>query len=356
MVQPVFAGGLAMRVIVAALAALMLAAPVVAEPVTQWSDFADAVAKAGSGAESGYDAATAHDSTRVALAMFEAADAVDRRYASWLGLPVAPAGASGEVAVATAAHDALLAQYPGQKAMIEQAYLLALDKVPDGAPKSAGIAAGKAAAAAALTAGGIDKSITPAMPFWPAATPGVWQATSGNAIVPAMLTLKPWFMTSTTQLRPAPPVALNSARWVADVEEVRRMGSKTSTERSALDTVRAKFWAPYDPTPAIRAIAAQPGRSLVRNARLFAMIAMVGDDLGIVSADGKSHYAFWRPISAIRSGGGNPAIKADPAWEPLLKTPMHPEYPCGPLPDRRWFCRRVRSRRATAAGRIAVHQ
>lgn len=43
------------------------------------------------------------------------------------------------------------------------------------------------------------------------------------------------------------------------------------------------------------------------------------------------HFDFWRPITAIRNGSddGNPATEPDPAWEPLIQTPLHPEYPCG---------------------------
>ncbi len=46
--------------------------------------------------------------------------------------------------------------------------------------------------------------------------------------------------------------------------------------------------------------------------------------------DAKYHYAFWRPITAIRAGDtdGNDATVGDPAWSTLLAaTPNHPEYP-----------------------------
>jgi hypothetical protein len=68
----------------------------------------------------------------------------------------------------------------------------------------------------------------------------------------------------------------------------------------------------------------------VENARLFALFNMAGDDAGMATADAKLHYNFWRPIAAIRNGGddGNEATQADPAWEPLIATPNHPEYPC----------------------------
>ncbi len=141
--------------------------------------------------------------------------------------------------------------------------------------------------------------------------------------------MKPWLMASATEFRPGPPVALDSPRWLKDLDETRRMGAKNSRERSAADTVLARFWAQAEPTAAIRAVASQPGRSLVRNARFYAMMALAGDDMGVALTSAKLHYGFWRPIAAIRAGGGNPAVTADPTWEPLLKTPLHPEYPCG---------------------------
>src|SRR5262249_31741847 len=36
---------------------------------------------------------------------------------------------------------------------------------------------------------------------------------------------------------------------------------------------------------------------------------------------------FWRPVTAIRAGGGTPDLIADPSWTPLATTPNHPEYP-----------------------------
>jgi hypothetical protein len=54
------------------------------------------------------------------------------------------------------------------------------------------------------------------------------------------------------------------------------------------------------------------------------------DDALIAAFEAKYHYQFWRPITAIRNADrdGNPATTADPAWVPLIDTPMHPEYPC----------------------------
>ena len=57
---------------------------------------------------------------------------------------------------------------------------------------------------------------------------------------------------------------------------------------------------------------------------------MIDDDVMLAMVNSKFHYNFWRPITAIRNAAddGNPATAADPAWEPLISTPNHPEYPC----------------------------
>ena len=83
--------------------------------------------------------------------------------------------------------------------------------------------------------------------------------------------------------------------------------------------------------PALRMIADAKGRRPVENARLFALQRMIEDDSLLAVGDAKLHYNYWRPITAIRNAAddGNPATSPDPAWEPLITTPNHPEYPCG---------------------------
>jgi hypothetical protein len=50
-------------------------------------------------------------------------------------------------------------------------------------------------------------------------------------------------------------------------------------------------------------------------------------DAGIGCFNAKYHYCFWRPVTAIPAGGGDPDLTADPSWLPLGTTPNHPEYP-----------------------------
>ena len=45
--------------------------------------------------------------------------------------------------------------------------------------------------------------------------------------------------------------------------------------------------------------------------------------------DAKYEYLFWRPVTAIRAGGGDPRLTGDPDWTSLVTTPNHPEYPAG---------------------------
>src|SRR5207237_5136952 len=65
-------------------------------------------------------------------------------------------------------------------------------------------------------------------------------------------------------------------------------------------------------------------------ARLFALAEMAAADGYIAVFDAKYTFNLWRPITAIRNadahGGGTIGPAAD--WEPLVDTPLHPEYPC----------------------------
>jgi hypothetical protein len=64
-------------------------------------------------------------------------------------------------------------------------------------------------------------------------------------------------------------------------------------------------------------------------ARMFALADTALADAQIACWDTKYFYNFWRPITAIPLGGGNPNLGADPDWQPLINTPNFPEYPSG---------------------------
>ena len=268
--------------------------------------------------------------TRTALAMFEALNAIDRKYETYLGMPSANAPASADAAAATAAYEVLKANYPDQKTALEESYAIALEAVADRGARDRGVSIGKAAAALALTAGGIDPEIRQT-PYLPRAQPGVWVPTQLPVLEPYNSAFKPWVMERPGSFRPGPPPDLTSERWAKDYEEVKRIGAKDSKARTAHETLMARYRIMPDMMKSYRLIADIPGRTPVQNARMFAMLGMIFDDTLIAMTDAKMHYNFWRPITAIRNGDGdgNDATVADRAWEPLIATPNHPEYPCG---------------------------
>jgi hypothetical protein len=135
------------------------------------------------------------------------------------------------------------------------------------------------------------------------------------------------------QFRPGPPPALTSDTWARDYNEIKAVGGRNSTQRTAEQTAIAKFWEATAPAvywPVARSVAAMPGRDVTDNARLFALAAMAMDDALIAVFDAKYAYNFWRPVTAIRNGDldGNDATERDAGWTPFISTPMHPEYPC----------------------------
>jgi len=266
----------------------------------------------------------------VQVSVFEAVNAITTRYPSLQAKVNAPAGSSVDAAVAAATRTVLLKLMPSQQAAIDADYEGALKLVPDGSAKSNGIAVGEQAAAACLAR--VDEASTFPDTYRPHTTPGVYVPTTLPA-VPNWGKRKPWVMTSGAQFRPGPPPALTSATWVRDYNEIKAIGSKASTQRTAEQTAIAKFWEATAPAvywPVARSVAAVPGRDVTANARLLAIAGMAMDDALIAVFDAKYTYNFWRPITAIRSGDldGNDATERDPSWTPFIDTPMHPEYPC----------------------------
>ncbi len=267
----------------------------------------------------------------VHTAMYEAANAVTKRYpASGLNVQAAP-GASVEAAIAAANRATLLNLLPSQQAAIDSAYQAALAKIADGTAKSAGIAVGEQAAVAVL-ASRADDHVNPVATYRPLTTAGVYVPT----VVPIVMQWpqrKPWLMTNPAQFRPGPPPRLSSDAWARDYNEIKALGGKNSTQRTAEQTEIARFWEATLPPiyyGVVRSVTTVPGRDVTQNARLFAAVTQAMDDALIAVFDAKYHYNFWRPVTAICNGDidANDATEQDLSWAPFIETPMHPEYPC----------------------------
>ena len=262
----------------------------------------------------------------VQVSVFEAVSAITGRYPTFRAKVTAPPGASVEAAVASATRTALLKLMPAQQAAIDADYQAALKPLADGRAKSDGIAVGEQAAAAILASCADDGSVAPNT-YQPHTTAGVYVPTMFPA-VPHWGKRKPWVMASADQFRPGPPPSLTSETWKRDYAEIKALGGKNSTQRTAEQTAIAQFWeatAPVVYWPVVRSVANAPGRDVADNARLLAVAAMAMDDGLIAVFDAKYAYNFWRPVTAIRNADGD---ARDPGWTPFIDTPMHPEYPC----------------------------
>ena len=266
----------------------------------------------------------------VHAAVYDAVNSIDGGHQTFAVHIDAPEGASQDAAAIAAAHRVLVMLFPAQKATLDAAYTSSLTGIPDGFGKTSGIAVGENAATSllALRAGdGLEASV----PVVLGSGPGAWQPTSpAPPVSPWMGQFKPFTYSSPSQFFPGPPTPLDSEEWVDDYNLTRLYGAKTGSLRTPQQTEIGLFWTEHTPTQynrAFRGLALQQGLSTSDSARMFAMVDIAAVDALVGCMNAKYHYLFWRPVTAIRAGGGNPSTVADPTWEPLAVTPNHPEYP-----------------------------
>src|SRR5689334_11771424 len=314
-------------IIAAALTLALTAVPAKADVIMDWNAKADAI-----GTEKQVlNSANSRAHAMLHVAMFEAVNAIDKRYTPYKLSLAADQGTSREAAAASAGHDVLVALYPDQKADLDAALATSLSAIADGEAKSKGIELGKKAAAEIIALRTNDGSGAPES-YRPQTSPGAYVPT----VVPIESTaaqIKPWVMKAASQFRPAAPPALTSEVWTRDLNEIREYGSLNSAKRSAEQTTIGRFWfftGPRTFNSIVRQIATNKSMDLVDCARLYALTAMAASDAFIAVFDGKYAYNLWRPITAIRNADqtNNPATPREASWLPLGTTPMHPEYPC----------------------------
>jgi hypothetical protein len=265
------------------------------------------------------------------LAMFDAVNSIERKYRPYLMQLTVPATASKEAAAAAAAGTVLAGVDPRGPAEMKAALTTYLASIPDSANKAEGVKLGETVAAKYLEARANDGASAPDT-YRPRTTPGVYVPTAPVA-VPQWAGVKPFALTSASQFRPAAPIALDSEEWAANYNEVKDLGGRNSTKRSARQTEDARFWLAIDGRiyyPVITAIVAAKKPDVIDSARLFALAAAARADALIAVFDAKYQYEFWRPVTAIRNGDldGNAATERDVAWQSIAAAPMHPEYPC----------------------------
>ncbi|GGN46837.1 hypothetical protein FHR83_008627 [Actinoplanes campanulatus] len=242
-----------------------------------------------------------------------------------------PAKAYQRAALAGAVHRTLITLTPTQAAAADTVLAADLATIPDGPAKDRGLAAGRDEAAdliAERAGDGLDPaSVNKPFPV-PAAVRGIWQLTP-PAYAPATQygnrVARPFALRRAAQFRPAPPPALDSARYRRDIAEVKAYGAANSKVRTRAQTATATFWLGSSYvlyTPILRAAVEQSRGPVAERTRLVALFHVASVDTQIATSDAKYAYRLWRPVTAIRAGG-------DAEWLPLHATPAHPDYPSG---------------------------
>ena len=332
-------------VILAAAAAVTFAVPGTArgDAVTQWNIYTNASIFATTPASHLAQIKTAI----VQAAVYDAVNAIAGGYRPYLATtPAADPMFSQDAAAATAAFRVASALTPSWLATLQGQYDAYLTTIAPGAAKDGGIAVGKAAADAILAARANDGRGGP-FTFTLGTTPGVWRPSPPFFSLdpaPWVGNVTPFMLRSGSQLRSEGPNKLTSEEYAKDFNEVKSIGSLTSTTRTPDQTMAAIFW--QSPpgglyAQVMRAISAQRGLSTADNARLFAKVSLAAADGSISCWNDKYYWNFWRPIDAIRQAAsdGNPATVADGNWLPLfdpstattpvLSTPAFPDHPSG---------------------------
>jgi hypothetical protein len=284
----------------------------------------------------------------VHIAIYDALNAIYKRYPGYSAYLPAFADSSADAAIAQAAHDTLLALYPSQANRLDRWLNADLARLPAGRTLHNGVDIGRRAAAAILALrandGAYYDEAVVGVDYFPSNAAGQWRPDPVSRLRIALgafwRRVTPFVLQSPSQFPAPPPPALDSAAYARAFAEVKQLGGdgiRTPTRRSAEQTVIAIYWA-YDGTAWIGTpprlynqiamqLALTRSRDPLALARVLALVNVAIADATIAVWTTKYHYDFWRPVIAIReasrgtgptgSGDGNPDTRADPTWTPL---------------------------------------
>ncbi|WP_020654845.1 vanadium-dependent haloperoxidase [Massilia niastensis] len=270
------------------------------------------------------DLATMH------LAIYDAVSAIDGRYKPFAITPATPAaGASMDAAASAAAYGVLSALFPNRSAQYQAAYDSYIARIPAGDAKTRGLALGAEVAAGVVANRANDDRSVVLAPYVPGTAPGKFRGV--NPVSRFVPFIRPFTLASISQFRPAPPPALDSTAYAADLNETKGLGGAVSSLRTAEQFEIARFHTEAPPIFLTRNFGrfARTTDKVADAARLMALIYVGYSDAINACFEAKYFYETWRPLSAVplAETDNNPATSADPAWTPSLPTPNHPEYP-----------------------------
>jgi PAP2 superfamily protein len=287
----------------------------------------------------------------VQSAVFDAVNGIDRRYTPIHVDPAGPKGASRRAAAVQAAYVMLSKLYPTQQGILDTRRKIAMAVIAF--HEKDDIAAGTTwgdKVATDIWTWRLADGFAVTTPTWPGNTaPGQWRPTPNapgtgtspnGAGYPQFFNMTTWSL-SPPSLAPAPP-ALTDGRYARDFDEVKKMGSFSSTARTPDQTIFSLFWNSATVSYLWNTVALSlidgderdddgqkdwkrghhNSNTLLENARVLGELNVAMADAAIGCYSTKYTYNVWRPITAIRE-------TSDPAWTPLFTTPAHPSYTSG---------------------------
>lgn len=238
-----------------------------------------------------------------------------------IGLPPHP---SPQGAAAAASEVILSSLFPADAAFFESQLQLQEDETSEPTGKRGAFAAGEAigadigAAVAELARGdGFDAVWTGTVPTGP----GYWSSDFDPPrppLQPLLGEMRPFFLASGDQFRPAAPPAFGSAAYLSALAEVRSLSDHRTVEQLAI----AQFWA-MTTGSLVAGFWNEEASMLIarhhldeqRAARTLALAHMAMMDANIACHDAKFTYWLIRPY------------RADPAITTPIGRPQHPSYP-----------------------------
>jgi hypothetical protein len=271
-------------------------------------------------------------------AVYDAVVAIEGTGQAYHIVRTAPAGASESAAVVAAAAEILRTYFPLDAGRVNHWSQAALEAQPAGLTRNRGVRLGQSVADALVRFRNGDGAAI-RLNYRPGASVGAWQPTAPAyqpALLPQWQNVVPFVLTSPSEfLAPAPP-ALTSADYAASFNDVRALGARNSSSRTADQTAAAYFWAEPQGTITTVGLWNRIAQSLIiaqnqtmaQGARTFALLNLAEADAGIAAFKAKYTYNMWRPATAIHAAGsdGNPATTADATWQPLIAEQATPSY------------------------------
>jgi len=320
----------ARSIIVSAL--MLTATPVCADVVTEWNmAMLDFIKSENISNQHGNRALT-----MVHIAMYDAVNGIKQKYSPFAQHIRLSKALDPGVTASTAAFTVVSYLYPAKRAVFEPMYNEHLSKVKNLSHRCVAQIYGRIIGMDVILLRIDDGSASAGSMSYPDGTlQGQWRRTDMRPpMLPGWGQVEPFCMLNNDQFRLIGPPDMAGYEYARDYNEVKTIGSATSTARNSQQTQTAMFWPAGIPriwNLVAHDVSVHKNNDLIENARLFALLNLALADANVAGWDMKYHFGFWRPVTAIAYGDndGNPDTAGEIGWNSLIPAPPFPEYISG---------------------------